>query len=75
MLSFQEKWRHTYILLLNCQQAVGCLLTGQLSSDSLERQLSELFNQRSQLGATDQLVFAVVQLVHRHQPIGQNSFY
>ena len=29
------------------------LLTSQLSSDSLERQLSELLDQRSELGAAD----------------------
>lgn len=55
--------------------SVGSLLTGQLSSDSLERQLPELFDQRSQLGAADQLVFAVVQLVHGHEAIGQNPLH
>lgn len=51
------------------------LLTGQLSGDALERQLSELFDQRSELGAADQLVFAVVQLVHGYQPVGQDSLH
>ena len=54
---------------------MSSLLTSQLSSDSLERQLSELFDQRSELCAADQLVFTVVQLVHGHQPIGQNSLH
>ncbi len=49
---------------------MSVLLTGQLSSDSLEWQLSELFDQGSELGAADKLMFTIVQLVHRHQPIG-----
>lgn len=55
--------------------ALGFGLTGQLSCDSLERQLSELFDQRSELRAADQLVLAVVQLVDGHQPGGQNSLH
>lgn len=51
------------------------LLTSQLSSDPLEWQLSELFDQRSELGAADQLMFTIVQLVHRHQAIGQDSLH
>ncbi len=54
---------------------MSTLLTGQLSCDSLERQLSELFDQGPELGAADELVFAVVQLIHRHQPIGENSLH
>lgn len=52
-----------------------CGLTCQLCSDSLEWQLPELFDQGSELGAADQLVFTVVQLVRRHQPVVQNSFH
>lgn len=39
-------------------------LTCQLSSDSLEWQLPELLNQRSKLGAADQFMFTIVQLIH-----------
>lgn len=50
-------------------------LTSQLSVDALERQLPELVYQSSELTAADQLMFAVVQLVHRNQPVGQNSLH
>ena len=50
-------------------------LTSQLSSDSLKRQLPELLDQRSELGAADQLMFTIVQLIDRHQAIGQNSLH
>lgn len=53
----------------------SALLTSQLSSDALEWQLSELLDERSELGAADQFMFTIVQLVHRHQPIGQNSLH
>lgn len=66
-------WRvdMTLVSRLLCSSTVwrSTSLTSQLSGDSLERQLSELFDQRSELGAADQLVFTVVQLVHRHHAI------
>lgn len=58
-----------------CSSARLTPLTGQLSSYSLEWQLSELLDQRSELGAADQLMFTIVQLVDRHQSIAQNSLH
>lgn len=63
---------HMIIMYVNVNM---CGLTCQLCSDSLEWQLPELLDQRSELGAADQLVSTVVQLVRRHKPVVQNSFH
>lgn len=50
-------------------------LTGQLGSDGLEGKLLELFDQRSEVAAADQLMLAVVQFIHGHHAVGENSFH
>ena len=49
--------------------------TCKLGFDALEGELAELLDERAQLGAADQLVFAIVQLVHGHQPVGQDALH
>lgn len=61
--------------LVTLNIVLSTLLTSQLSSDSLERQLSELLDKRPELGAADQLMFTIVQLIDGDQTIRQNSLY
>ena len=56
-------------------QTAPAVLTGQLCRDGLEGQLSELLYERPQQRAAHQLMLAVVQLVHRHQPVGQHALH
>ncbi len=49
--------------------------TSQLSSDGLEGELAELLGEGPKMGAAHQLMFAIVQLKHWHQTIGQDSFH
>lgn len=51
------------------------VLTSQLCGDSLEGQLSERLDEGLEQVAANQLVFTIVQLVHRHQAAGQNPIH